>query len=402
MPIKVLMLHNYYQQRGGEDSVFEAEVQLLQKYGDSVQTLQFHNNTVLDNPFHKLKAGLQGIYNPSSAQQLEKKIKDFKPDILHAHNFFPIASPVVFKVAKRHNIPVVMTLHNFRLVCPNALLYRQEKPCETCISKAFPIPGVLNACYRRSKLQTAAVAAMSFIHKLLGTWKQDIRRYIVLNDFAKKKFLASTLKLQAEQLAVKPNFIFDPIAAGDIIPDSVRGEYFIYIGRLSPEKGIKYLLEAFNTMEYPLKIVGHGPLEQEVQQAAKQTKNIEYLGFQEKKEVIQLVAGAKALILPSTCYENFPMSVLDAFSLGTPVITSRIGALPDIVQDAFTGFIASPGNSQDLQTQCKKVMLLPHSKYKALCQNARETYLKLYTPEVNYKRLMEIYDEALSSPSPSP
>lgn len=395
--MRILVIHNYYQQRGGEDSVFEAEVQLLRQYGHTVQTIPFNNNTI-QGSFERLKAGLLVVYNPESVKKIEERIKTFQPDIIHVHNFFPIASPSILKVAAKHNIPVVVTLHNFRLICAGALLYREGETCESCTNKTFPIEGIVRACYRNSRLKTASVTLMSSIHKLLGTWRNKVQRYIVLNSFVKNKILNSSLKLHPEQLMIKANFLFDPlteIQKSDIT--KTKDHYFLYVGRLSPEKGIETLLAAFQDTSFRLKIVGTGPLEPLVEQTADSSSNIEFCGFQSQAKVLELLQKAKALIVPSVWYENFPMVLLEAFSVGTPIITSNIGGLPNIVEAGFTGYLATPNDIESLQEQCRKIMNLSQFDYQVLCQNARNTYLKLYTPEVNYNRLMEIYSEAINS-----
>lgn len=388
--MKILLIHNYYQQRGGEDFVFEAETNLLQQNGQTIETLVFSNNSIKTD-LDKLKTGFLNIYNPFSIRQLRQKIEDFQPDLVHVHNFFPIASPAILKVAKSYGLPVVMTLHNFRLICPNALLYRDRKNCEACIAKLIPIDGILHGCYRGSRFQSASIATMNVIHNIVGTWRNSVDRYITLNPFSRERILSSALGLQPEQITVKPNFTFDPLILNQHINQNpTREDYFIFIGRLSHEKGIDILLEAFRQTSHQLKVVGTGPLEALVQAA--RSDRIEVLGFQNHAEILKLLRKARALVLPSTCYENFPMTILEAFSSGTPVITSHIGGLPSIVENNFNGLLAEPGSASDLAKQIER--MARETRYEVFCSNARETYLAKYTPEINYQLLMDIYTDA--------
>ncbi len=387
---RILLIHNYYQHRGGEDSVFEAEVELLRSKGHIVDTLTFSNDTI-QSRWEQFKVGLLNLNNPFSAKLLREKIKQFQPDLIHIHNFFPIGSPSLLLEAKKHRLPVVMTLHNFRLICPNALLYRNGTICESCVEKPFPIDGIFHGCYRDSRLQTTALATMSIGHRIAGTWQNAVNQYITLNPFSRGRILKSKLGLRPEQVAVKPNFTFDALQAS--IDSNERDNYFLFIGRLSEEKGIETLLNAFKNSSFHLKLVGAGPLEEQVLTATRQSPNIEALGFKNRSEIQALLLKARALILPSICYENFPMTILEAFASGTPTITSRIGGLPDIVIDGETGFLAAPNSPESLLETIHRMSVAPN--YAQLCQNARATYLEKYTPEINYQLLMTIYQEAV-------
>lgn len=387
--MKILILHNHYQHRGGEDAVFEAEVALLRQHGHPVETLTISND-IIQSATQKLDTAWRMFYNPAFARRLETALVQRRPDIIHVHNFFPLASPAVFQVTNRHHIPVVLTLHNFRLLCANAMLLLDGKNCEKCISQPFPLAGIKHRCYRNSTLQSAALGTMTGIHHLAGTWRQKVNHYIALNQFARNKFLNSHLGLNANQISVKPNFLFDP-AVGNI---QDKENFLLYVGRLSEEKGIDVLLQAFGKTGIPLRIIGDGPLKAQVEEAANEYAHITYLGYQDKPEVIHQLRQARALILPSICYENCPMSVIEALATGTPVIVSNNGGLSEFVHDGYNGLLTSPGNADSL---LEKVKLLSgdDEAFKTLCLNARESYLRHYTPEVNYRMLMNIYDSAI-------
>ena len=207
--MRILLLHNRYQYAGGEDKVFESEAELLLSYNHQVERLVFDNKEITTT-LDKIKAGLTGVFNFKSAKLVAKKIREFKPDILHVHNFVPLASPSVFYAAKANNVPVILTLHNYRLICPSATLFYDKKIYEKSMRTIFPLDAVLKGVYRDSIAQTAALALMTTFHNLAGTWRNKISKFIVLTEFAKSKFLGSRLKVSPDQFMLKPNFIADP------------------------------------------------------------------------------------------------------------------------------------------------------------------------------------------------
>ena len=385
--MKILLIHNRYQYRGGEDVVFELESELLKKRGENVDTLIF-NNDVIQSNLDKVKIGLYSFYNPQTSSLLEKKINEFSPDVIHVHNFFPIASPSLFYISSQKKIPVVMTLHNYRLICPNAVFFREGRVCDNCISKSFAIDGVVHGCYRNSKVQTLLLASMTYYHKVSGTWKNKVSKYIALTSFSKNKFLYSSLNLKDTQLIVKPNFVEDHGF------DFNKEEYFIFIGRLSNEKGIDVLLDAFKGTSKKLVVIGDGPLRNIVQKCVSLNKNIKYLGCQSKEVILLKLKKAKALLFTSICYESFGMTIIEAFSCATPVISSDIGAPNELVDGGVTGLKFKVGKYEELK---KKMMLLDKDKslHYQLCLNARKEYEDKYTEENNYKQLTSIYKDAI-------
>jgi len=386
--MKILLVHNTYQHKGGEDSVFENEYQLLKNHHHQVEKLFFSNDgihSVLD----KLKVGIASIYNLKSGQLLQQKIIEFQPDIIHVHNFFPVASPALFYVANKLNVPIVMTLHNYRLICPNALLFRENEICEKCIQKSFAIDGVINGCYRDSKIQTFALALMSYIHKKKNTWNTKVDQYIPLTNFAKQKMLSSSLGLQQNQLTVKPNFV------EDFGFDYEKEDYFLFVGRLSLEKGIDLLLEVFQNSDKKLLIIGGGPLEEKVKKASKVNNNIIYLGFREKAFIINKLQKAKALLFSSIWYEGMPMTIIESLSTGTPVIAPNIGGPNEIIQDNINGLIYQVNDLKSIQEKIENI-LTNKKNHKQLCRGARKSYEDFYTPEKNYQDLLQIYRNVVS------
>lgn len=385
--MKILYIHNQYLYKGGEDTVFKAETDLVKQYGHEVKTLIFDNKN-LNTLREKVLIGLMTIFNFSSAKVLHKMILEFQPDIIHVHNFFPIASPSIFFVAKKYGIPIIMTLHNYRLICPSATLYRKNTICEICIKKTFTYPAVIHGCYRKSKIQTLLLTSMSFFHTVFHTWHRNVTHYIALTDFEKNKYLQSSLKLHSSQITIKPNFVEDH--------DSLmqKENYFLYVGRLSEEKGIDILIETFKNSPYELRIIGNGPLVEQVWTTANIFTNIHYIGFQNKKFILESLKRAKALIFPSSCYETFGMSVIEAFSTGTPVICSDHGAPAELIQHMKNGLYFQSGNSIDLKQKVDWINTHPEQHYQ-LCFNARQEYEAKYTPKKNYTMLMKIYEEAI-------
>jgi glycosyltransferase involved in cell wall biosynthesis len=321
---------------------------------------------------------------------MQSRIDAQRPDIIHVHNFVPIASPAVFFVAKRNKIPVVLTLHNYRLICPSATLFHNGKIYERSVHSWFPFDAVLKGVYRDSIMQTAALAVMMVFHNLIGTWKYKVNTFIVLTEFARTRFLDAALRVSAQNFLLKPNFIPDPGKG----PDD-RDNTFLYVGRLSKEKGIETLLKAFRLTDASLTILGDGPMRKEVEASAATSPNIRYLGFQKKDVILEYLKKSTALIFPSVWFEGFPITILEAFATGTPVVGSKIGSIAEIVTDNFNGLHFAPGKEHELVRKIDQ--LRQPGLAKKLSDNARQTYELNYTPEKNYKTLMDIYHHTIST-----
>ena len=295
--MKIIILHNHYRQVGGEDAVVTAEKCLLEQNRHCVRSLEVNNDGITARSTPVLAAG--AIYSRSSRRTLEREIADLRPDVVHVHNFFPRLSPSIYFACQRACVPVVQTLHNYRLICPGGLLFRAGSVCEECVGKLVPWPGVLHGCYRNSRIGTAVVATMCSVHRLLSTWSEKVSAYVALTSFAREKFIAGGLP--ADKVLVKPNFV-----SSDAGPGNARGGYALFVGRLAPEKGIRTLLKAWAGIgkHLALQLLGDGPLRAEL--AAADIQGIEYLGWRAAPEVRELMRGAKFLVFPSECYEGFP------------------------------------------------------------------------------------------------
>ena len=388
--MKILLIHNKYKQEpGGETFVFQAEGELLSRHGHFVERLVFDNGKI-KTILNKCLSALRIIYNPESARQLRKKIESFNPDIIHVHNFVPLASPAIFYVAKRYRVPVILTLHNYRLICPSATLFHNQKIYEKSINSIFPMDAIMKGVYRDSRIQTAVVAIMVAVHNLIGTWRNKIDFYISLSNFAKEKFKKSSLSIPEERLLVKPNFVAD---CG--MGDSVRHNYFLYVGRLVEEKGIQTLLNAAKLYNFKLTLIGDGPLRGRVENAARTNPNIRCLGFLDKPAVMSHMKKCKALILPSLWYEAFPLAMLEAFSTGTVVIASKLGSMAEIIENRVNSLLFEAGNEKDLVRRIIEIDEEPDWA-RCLADNARLSYLTHYTPEKNYGLLINVYNQALA------
>lgn len=388
---RILQLHNKYQQYGGEDAVVMLEYELLKKNGNEVEQLFFDNKNISSSISDKIMAGFSSVYSFSSVKIVEKKIVEFKPDLIHVHNFFPLLSPSIFYIARKNKIPIVMTIHNFRLICSNALLFRDGNICETCVSKVIPLSGILHKCYRKSSLQSSAVTMMSSIHKIIGTWKKMIDSYIVLTEFGKFKFVNSSLNLPPEKIIVKPNFVADFGVGND-----KREDYYVFFGRLSEEKGIEILLNSLKFYNFNLKIIGDGPLKDLVEKCASRYPHIEFVGFKDKEYIINVLKNSRCVIFPSIWYEGLPLSIIEALSTGTPIIISNLPPFKELIRDGYTGFHFINGCAEDLAQKIKQ-MDDNIDSFGHLYLNARKTYLEKYTPEINYDQLINIYQNVIDN-----
>lgn len=385
--MRVLTVHNEYQQAGGEDLVFEEEAGLLEAHGHRVTRYRTSNDRV--GEMGRAALAKETLWSSEAYQNLRDVIRRERPDVMHVHNTFPLISPSAYYAAASENVPVVQTLHNYRLICPNGLFFRDGGPCEDCLGKPVPWPGVLHACYRDDRKATGLVAAMISAHRALGTYSQKVGAYIALTDFARDKFIQGGIP--PEKLHVKPNFVYpDPGAgAGD-------GGHFLFVGRLSPEKGIETLLSAWEKLgdAATLKIVGDGPLAEVVARAAEANPRVEWLGRRSAEELNDLMQGALALIFPSEWYETFGRVAAESFAAGTPVIAADHGAVAELVEHGRTGLRFRPGDARDLVAKAE--CLLEDSEERAeMRRAARAEYEARYTAEENYRRLIWIYEAVI-------
>lgn len=385
--MKILFVHNRYQQAGGEDNVVTAEAELLVERGHEVGLWIVDNKDLSTGLIGKIKTALTTSYSPASRAIAHDKLHRFRPDMVHVHNFFPQISPSVYDACLDESVPVVQTLHNYRLICPGAILMRQGKICEQCIA-GWPYQAAWYGCYRGSKVGSLVVAHMVAQHRKLGTWQHKVNRFIALTNFAKNKFVEAGFP--EDKIAVKANFLHDPLP-GSPRPNPTTPGFALFVGRLSEEKGIKTLLQAWSIFDDQtlLKVAGIGPLETLLQSK----NNIVALSLQNAAEIGHLMQQASFLVLPSECYEGFPLVLVEAFAHGLPVLASNLGSMADIIEDGETGLLFAPGDAGDLASKVKWLLENPQKAQK-IGENARRTFLVKYTAEQNYKQLMIIYESA--------
>lgn len=387
--MRILIIHNKYKQFGGEDVAVELESSILVKNKHDVEILYF-DNFPIDGYGSRIGSAFRAIYNSSSARKVSKMIRQFKPDIIHIHNLFFIASPSVIYAAHKHKIPVILTLHNYRLICANALLLRNGQICELCTQKKFPFSGIRYKCYRDSAIESALVTSITGIHKLFKTWQNKIHTYITLNEFSKSKLLYSSLHIPPARMITKPNFVPDP-GEGNI----QRENFFLFAGRLVKEKGVHVLARAFSIMpENKIIIIGDGPEKDLLQEQFRSYPNISFEGQMEKEMVTEQMKRCKAFICPSIWYEGAPLTIIEAFATGTPVIASRLGSMAESITDGFNGLHFTAGDADDL---CAKIRLLvtETANNSMLYRNARQTYLEKYHADIHYNAILRIYENAV-------
>jgi len=380
--LRILLLHNRYQIRGGEDAVVEREIAGLTRAGHTVEALILDNSEIR-TPFDKLRAAYEAPHAPRGIAAAVAAAERFEPDVVHVHNTFPLLSPGVHAALRARGTATVQTLHNFRIACANGLLLREGRPCERCLGGS-PVHAIRHRCYRGSAIGSLAVARMIERHRRLGTWRREVDRFIALTEFARTRFVAAGLP--PERLRVKPNGLVDPGP-----PPAGERTGLLFVGRLSAEKGVAVLAAAAQMTSAPITVIGDGPLAPMLQGHP----NINLLGLRDSAGVRRAMGSAKAVVVPSICYEGLPMVIPEAFSVGTPIVASRIGALGDLVEDGKTGFLAEPGDPVSLARALDRIEAGPETR--RMGEAARTVYLKEWVDEAVTARALAIYREAIAA-----
>ncbi|MGC2423848.1 MAG: glycosyltransferase family 4 protein, partial [Nitrospirota bacterium] len=391
--LKILLVHNSYRnsyrQSGGEDVVVMAERELLKSHGHDVKFFGV-SNCAIRGILKKISTARQSSYSIGSRVRIAQEISSFKPDIVHVHNFFPLLTPSIYDACREAGVPVVQTLHNFRMICPGALLLRKDMICEECLCGNV-YRAAFYRCYRRSFLASLAVCRMVDYHRRHDTWREKVDCFIALTDFARDKFIKAGFP--ADKIVVKPNFINyePPIGKGE-------GGYALFAGRLSHEKGVKMLIKAWKRLSgtIPLKIAGDGPLAGWVAKETESMPSVEWLGYRQRPEVVALMQDASVLIFPSIGYEGFGMSIIEAYSVGLPVIAGDLGAMSLLVAHGRTGLHFRPGEAQDLAAQIQWAFSHP-TELAGMRLEAHAEFEMKYTARINYGLLMDIYEKSIAA-----
>ncbi|MBL7699257.1 MAG: glycosyltransferase family 4 protein [Chitinophagaceae bacterium] len=395
--MRILYIHTrYMQSMGGEDTTVEAESELMRSKGHDVRLHLFDNAEVVGGTVGKLKAGASAIYNRASAAEIKKVVREFNPDVVHVHNFFFAASPSILVAVKKMNIPLVTTIQNYRLICANALLLRNNKVCELCVHSDFPWWGVKYKCYHHSSVQSAAIGAMAAVHKWRGTWKNAVDLYITPSAFLRNRHIDSSFGVPGEKISVKRNFIADP----GVADASSRKNFFLFVGRLSTEKGVHVLLEAWQGLPGDqLMIAGDGPERENLEKKYGEKNNISFVGKKSKDDVIALMKQSKALIFPSIWYEGLPLTIVEALATGTPVIGSDLGAISEMINDGKNGLLFEAGSPGKLEDAIGRFKTLASASDSNLYNGARTSYLEYYHPDKCYLEVMRLYHQLIENKS---
>lgn len=389
--LKILLVHNTYQQPGGEDVVFDQERQMLEGRGHEVVTFIRSNEGV--NKFggiRRIGLAKRSIWDSGSRKDFALLLDREKPDIAHVHNTFVMISPSIYSACHEASVPVIQTLHNYRLFCPAATLFRDNKVCEECLHGSL-IHSVQHACYRDSYSASSVVAAMLAFHRLRGTWNREVSCFIALTSFSRNKFIEGGLP--GEKIVVKPNFVYPDPGVGHSNRD-----YALFVGRLSPEKRVSTVLKAWECLSQsiPILVIGGGPDLEHLQAEANRRglNQVHFKGQLPREQTLSAIHKARVLIFSSEWYENFPVTIAEAFACGIPVIASRMGAMEELIADGRTGLHFNPGDPADLARKVEWAWT--HSEQmRAMGIEARHEYECKYTAEVNYPILMEIYKRAI-------
>ncbi len=385
---RILQVHNFYQIPGGEDVVVRNEKRLLEEHGHKVYTYYRSNAELKEGGrLGKLCVPFTAIYSFKTVREVKKLIKEYQIDIVHVHNTLTMVSPSVFYAAFRCHVPIVQTLHNFRMLCPAGSFFRDNVICEECVQGGLKC-AVKHKCYRNSKLQSFVSAAVLKVHRVLGTYRKV--NFICLTEFNRNKLLALGDIVDAKKIFIKPNFTF----AEGIEPSNVpeQEEYYLFAGRVEALKGVDIAIKAFEQIpDRKLYIAGTGPMMDEMQAYVNEhnIQNVKFLGYLQKEDMTEKFYHAKAVIMTSQCYEAFAMTIAEAYSYGVPVIAGRVGNMEGMVQEGVTGVKFTYNSSSDLAEKVKEFEQLDRVTLK---ENAREFYQERLRPEDNYQKLMEIYE----------
>ena len=390
--MKVLQIHNIYRTRGGEESVVQSERQLLEMNGHEVVPF-YRDSRDIDNfgPLERARILATIPYSRVVEREICAVVHEQRPDVAHVHNVFPLLTSAVYRALRRCEVPVVQTIHNFRFLCPNGLLYIDNQICEACTKHGY-FSAVRKRCMHRSTLISGAYAAAIALAWRRGILPNDINSYIALNRFFADRLIIAGVP--ESRIRILGNFISD--IADHVSPKS---GYLLYLGRLSREKGIRTLLDALREVEgIKLKIAGSGPLAEEIkaQVAHIGDGKVEMLGHVSGVAKYELIRDAKCMVVPSEWYENFPISVVESMSLGTPVVASRIGGLPEMVEDGVTGLLFEPGYVNELAAVLRRIVS-DGGMLDELAENALRTAKEKFGAESHYDGLIDVYNDAIST-----
>jgi glycosyltransferase involved in cell wall biosynthesis len=383
--LRVLTVHNFYQRPGGEDFIFSSERDLLRQFGHEVS--EYTDTNLRIKTTNPVRVAVEAIWSTDSYNRILAALRECHPDIVHFHNTFSVISPSAYYACRKYGVPVVQTIQNYRLLCPSANFLRNRQPCEECLGKTPPWPAVVHGCYHTSGIQTSVIALMLTYHRWRRTWQTKVDAFIPPTNFLREKLILGGIP--PENIFVKPNGLHpDPGQT-----DAPR-EYILSIGRFSEEKGLRLLFDAWRSHpEIPFRVIGSGPMENEIRRSIGNA-NVSISNWLPHPEAIQAIKNARCLVLPSICYEGFPMIIAEASGCGVPVIASRLGAMTEIIEDGKNGLLFTPGNGAEFAQKIEWAWNHP-GELARMGKAARQEYEEKYSAERNYENLVNIYQSAL-------
>lgn len=395
--MKILLVHNHYGSAApsGENEVFRREKTLLESHSHEVCVFERHSDEILlAGRLGLIHGALAAPWNPRSARRMRRIMAGFRPDVVHAHNTFPLISPSIFSAAR--GAARVLTLHNYRLFCAAGIPMRDGQVCTICLDRRSALPAMRYGCYRDSRLATLPLALSVSLHRTRGTWHRDVEAFIALSEFQRRIMVASGLP--PERVSVKPNFF---PGNPQLVPWTDRVPRVVYVGRLSQEKGVDDLVAAWlswGTSAPELVLVGDGPLRGSVMSRIREAgvNNITLTGQVSATDAQRWIATSRLLALPSRCFEGFPLTLSEAYAFGTPILASDLGPLPDLVTPTGSGDVFRSGDRNELESAAKRLWS-NEQRLAAMSANARQCFESGMSEEINYRALIDVYQRALSA-----
>ncbi len=401
--MRILYANKYYYLKGGSERVLFTEIELMKSRGHTTAIFASHHprnepsefsdffaeeeNYFNANLAHKAKATVKIVYSLETLQKFGEVIDAFKPDLIHAHNIYTQLSTAVLDAAAKRRIPVVLTAHDYKLVCPSCMMLDRGKICEKCIDGRY-IHCFLTGCHKESRVASAVYTVESYFNAWFKKY-DSVKKFICPSDFIKSKLAH---RFPESRMTILAN----PVDLSSYDPAFEDDGYYLFTGRLSKEKGVLTLIQTFKELGLPLKIAGTGPLEAECRGMAAGSSNIELVGYRTGKDLEALFQGARACVVPSEWYENAPLAVIEPLGYAKPVIAARIGGIPELMRDGESGYLFNAFDPEDLKGKVRQLHGLSTGDYAALCRKAREWALAQFSPQRHYEGLMSIYQEALS------